>query len=174
MLAITAGPAILTLPSLWHLGLALAAEWNEHFLRCKVRLKRSLRDFIGDLESGIDVDAVVDATVNTRFPGLLRHRPVQTTLVRKLRIEHAADGSGDAGMIARVGGMIGHANRKRDLGICLRRPRNPVDVFGFMTRKIRIESSHMHRGQHARRFRFAQSMLCDRTACYSVPRTSIE
>src|SRR5262245_22079408 len=85
----------------------LFAQRDELPVRRGADLDHARRDLARDDVALVEVHPIVDPAVDPRLARLATHGEEATVLVWKLRVEHEADRAGNAGVIARIGRMIG-------------------------------------------------------------------
>src|SRR4029079_15298635 len=88
----------------------LSADRDEGPICRHAYLERARGNLPRDDEPAVDIDPVVNPRVDPRLSGLAPHREVAPALIRELRIEHEANGAGDAHVVARIRGMVRHTH----------------------------------------------------------------
>jgi len=127
--AIACACACLTHPPVRPVLSPSAPERREWPVSGNPHLEGSRSNLARDDESIVDIEAVMDSGVEPRLAGLLRHSEVAAALVAELRIQDETDRPRDAGVVARIRGVVGKADRQANCRIDLRRPWDPVRVF---------------------------------------------
>src|SRR5262245_27586230 len=83
-------------------------EWS---IGWHANLQRTSGHLACDDETAVEVDPVVNASVDPRLTRLAAHREVAASLIREHGIQDQAVGPRDTGVVAWIGRVVGHSDR---------------------------------------------------------------